>query len=364
MIYLCYFILLFTAIRFVTALVNFLSFKYLPEIVNLHELPKLSILIPARNEEANIGNLLQQLSKFTYTTFEIIVYNDKSTDKTADIINKHIYKQNNIKLINGVDLPENWLGKNHACHQLAKVATGDIFLFLDADVSVKNGLIERALTHLQKQGLHLLSIFPKQISKSTGEKISVPLMNWILLSLLPMVLIRKSQNPAFSAANGQFMLFKADSYRLQLPHELFRMHKVEDIETLRHFKKQNLKVDTLLGNDYIKCRMYTNLNDAIDGFTKNIFQFFGNSIVLTILVALLTTLAPLLLYLFIGIQITSIYICVVIGIRMLVSLASKQSVFSNLLYMIPQHIIFLVIITKGIIYNNRKKLIWKGRNIL
>ncbi len=351
-------------IRLATAVVNFVSFKYLPKTANLKESPKVSILIPARNEESNIDNLLHQLKTFTYSPFEIIIYNDKSTDKTSDVVNTHIANHNNIKLIEGIELPKNWLGKNHACHKLAQEASGEYFLFLDADVSVENGLIERALSYLQKHNLHLLSIFPKQIFKTVDEKISVPLMNWILLSLLPMLLIRKSGNPAFAAANGQFMLFRADTYKAQLPHKLFCKHKVEDIETIRHFKKQKIKSDTLLGNEFIKCRMYTSLNDAIDGFTKNIFQFFGNSIILTILIAILTTFAPLILFMFLGPIITGLYLCGIIGIRIFVSLASKQSVISNLVFMLPQHLVFLVIIARGIIYYNKKELIWKGRNIL
>lgn len=237
-------------------------------------------------------------------------------------------------------------------------------VFLDADVSVYNGLIERSLNHLQKHDLHLLSIFPKQIFKSPGEKISVPLMNWILLSFLPLILVRISRNPAFSAANGQFIMFRSDTYKRLLPHKLYRAHKVEDIAIIRHFKKQGLKSDTLLGNKYIECRMYTGAIEAIEGFTKNIFQFFGNSIFLTILVGIITTIAPFVVFLNFGVLAACLYVFGAVLIRIFVSLASKQSVFENLIFMIAQHLVFLLIISKGIINYKKKKLIWKGRNIL
>ncbi|MCG8698439.1 MAG: glycosyltransferase, partial [Bacteroidales bacterium] len=253
--------------------------------------------------------------------------------------------------------------KNFACYNLAQHATGDILLFLDADVEVRNGLIERALTHLQKHNIHLLSIFPQQHLKSAGEKISVPLMNWILLTLLPLFLIRASKNPAFSAANGQFMMFRADTYKKTQPHKEFRYHKVEDIATQRYLKKLGYKCDTLVGNEFIQCRMYEGLKDAINGFTKNIFEFFGNSILLTIVISITITIAPIIVFAYFGVFIGVLYVFGMILVRVFVSLTSKQPVFQNILVMIPQHTIFLVIILKGVVNYKRKELLWKGRNV-
>ena len=363
MIYFCYFLITLLIIRLLVAFVNYLSFAYLPKASPLASAPHVSILIPARNEEENIGTLLEQLSTFEYSMLEIIVYNDNSTDKTESIVKDWAVIKPNIKLINGAVLPQGWLGKNYACHQLSLAATGDIFLFLDADVSVKKDLIKRSISHLQKYELHLLSIFPKQIVKSFGEKVSVPLMNWILLSLLPLSLIRKSKNEVFSAANGQFMMFKAATYKAIWPHEKCKAHKVEDIAIIRLFKQKGFTSDTRLGDNDISCRMYVGLGDAIEGFTKNIFEFFGNSILATIFFGFLTSIAPFVVYFNMGVWWLTIYIAGIVLIRFFVSLASQQSVVQNLLLAFPQHIVFLLIIIKGLINNKQKKLIWKGRNI-
>lgn len=363
MIYFCYFLIILLVIRLLVAFVNYLSFAYLPKVTSLLDEPKVTVLIPARNEEDTIGTLLEQLTKFDYSELDIIVYNDLSTDKTESIVKDWAAINPNIKLINGGVLPQGWLGKNYACHQLALAATGDIFLFLDADVSVKNGVIKRSISHLQKYELHLLSIFPKQIVTSFGEKVSVPLMNWILLSLLPLFLIRKSKNEVFSAANGQFMMFKAATYKAIQPHEKCKSHKVEDIAILRLFKQKGLISDTRLGDSDISCRMYTALDDAIQGFTKNIFELFGNSILLTISFGVLTTIAPFVVYFNMGVLWLTAYIVGIVSIRIFVSLASQQSVVQNLLLAFPQHIVFLLIIIKGLINKKQKKLIWKGRNI-
>lgn len=351
-------------IRLLVAFVNYLSFAYLPKTTTLISVPSISILIPARNEEENIGTLLEQLSTFEYSMLEIIVYNDNSTDNTENIIKHWTEVTPNIKLINGETLPKGWLGKNYACHQLAEAATGDILLFLDADVSVKKGVIKRSIHYLQKHELHLLSIFPKQIVKSFGEKVSVPLMNWILLSILPIYLIRKSKNKIFSAANGQFMMFKADTYKKIWPHKRYKSNKVEDIAIIRLFKQKGLASDTRLGDNDISCRMYVGLDDAIEGFIKNIFQFFGNSILVTITFGILTTIAPFVVYLYMGLWWLTAYLIGIVCIRFFVMLASHQSVIQNILLAFPQHIIFLLIIIKGLINNKQKKLIWKDRNIL
>ena len=364
MIWGIYFLLFFFCTRFIVALVNFLSFHFLPLKPQLETNPTVTVLIPARNEEKNIASILNQLTNSTYQPLDIIVYNDKSTDKTEEIAAKFADENNNIRVLKGTELPEGWLGKNYACYNLAKHAKSEFLLFLDADVEVKDGLIEGALDYMLNYKLKLLSIFPKQIISSFGEQISVPLMNWILLSFLPLVLIRKSSNPAFSAANGQFMMFDASTYKKHQPHSLFRAHKVEDIAISQYYKKNSLLTDTMLGNNLIRCKMYSGLNEAVSGFTKNIFQFFGNSVALTILVGLITTLTPFMVYLYFGLSYLLMYIMASVLLRVFVSLASKQSVFKNLIFQIPQHIVFLYIIYKGIRTITKRELIWKGRNIL
>ena len=364
MIYFCYFLIGLLIIRLLIAVVNYLSFAYLAKVIPLAIAPYVSILIPARDEEENIGTLLEQLSTLEYSSHEIIVYNDHSADKTESIVQQWATRNPTIKIINGQQPPKGWLGKNHACHQLAQAASGDIVLFLDADVSIKKDFLNRSISYFQKYELHLLSIFPKQIIRSLGEKVSVPLMNWILLSLLPLALVRKSKNEAFSAANGQFMMFNAATYKAIWPHEKCKSHRVEDIAIMRLFKQKGLACDTRLGDNDISCRMYVGLDSAIAGFTKNIFQFFGNSILATICFGIITTIAPFILYFNMGIWWLIAYIAGIVSIRFFVSLASQQSVIQNVVLAFPQHLIFLVIIIKGLITNNHKKLLWKGRNIL
>ena len=364
MAYLGWFFLYFGAVRLLVAIINWLTFIHLPENIKLSYQPFISILIPARNEENNIGNLLVDLSTLKYQNFEIIVYNDNSTDNTAKIVEEYSSRNNSVKLINGGEPENGWLGKNYACHQLASQACGEMYLFLDADVRVENSLIEKSIAYMQKYNLELLSIFPKQIMTNIGAQLAVPLMNWILLSLLPLSLVRLSSWTSFSAANGQFMLFDALTYKQHSPHNHFKNNKVEDIAILHYFKEKKIKVATLLGDESIRCNMYNNLPEAIDGFSKNIFEFFGGSALITILFATITIFAPVYLYFFNGLAESILYIIFGLLIRIFISLASYQSVAKNTLLIIPQHFVFISIIYAAIINKKNKSFKWKNRNIL
>ncbi|PKO95807.1 MAG: hypothetical protein CVU12_08230 [Bacteroidetes bacterium HGW-Bacteroidetes-7] len=362
-------LLFFLTIRLIVSFVNF-TWNYLVrrELSNYCKakenelIPSWSILIPARNEENSIGNLLEDIIKLNDKPCEIIIYDDNSTDRTRDIVMEYQKRLPELRLIEG-ELPEGWLGKNNGCHKLASVAKGNYLLFLDADVRIDSNLATKYLNYAFSKNLSLLSIFPNQILENRDSKISTPIMNWILLSLLPLPLVKNCSWSSFSAANGQFMLFKADDYTLLKPHERFRMSRAEDIEISRYYKKERKLTATLAGDGSIRCNMYNRLNDAINGFSKNVFYFFGNSPFITITFAILTTLTPLWLFVFNGVIPGLASLAAVILMRIFVSLASKQSVGDNLKYLFHQQFVFMQIVAKAAVNRKKRVEIWKGRNI-
>lgn len=353
----------FAAIRLAVALINWLSQPYLPSYRRRSETDRVSVLVPARNEGENIGRLLSDLSEIEDEVCEIIIYNDISTDNTADIVRQFARKNKKIKLLDGQPLPAGWLGKNHACDCLALAATGDYFLFIDADVRIGKKTVARALTYSQEKKLDLLSVFPEQLMPNVGTRMAVPLMNWILLSLLPIVAVRLSPFVSMTAANGQFMFFESASYRRQKPHSKFRMSAVEDIAIVRNYKRNGLKIATLLGNNDVKCTMYKDLREAVNGFSKNLFQFFGGSRIICSLFAATTTIAPIFIFLTNGAKWGGIYLAIILFIRFFVSKASRQSALWNILLIIPQQFILWKIIIAAAARKAHKNLQWKGRNI-
>lgn len=130
---------------------------------------------------------------------------------------------------------------------------------------------------------------PKQVIKTFGERITVPNMNYILLSLLPLILVRKSGFPSLSAANGQFMFFRAHEYKMMQPYRTVRSDKFEDISIARLYKRHKIKTACMLGDESITCRMYSGIRESVSGFSKNVIAFFGYSFSLVIIFWLIST---------------------------------------------------------------------------
>ncbi|MHC1707056.1 MAG: glycosyltransferase family 2 protein [Bacteroidales bacterium] len=363
MISVAFFILSIALTRFVIALLN----RFNPHYLTNNQIPDqafVSILIPARNEENNLPALLKNLHNLDYDNKEVIIYNDQSTDRSGEILERGQMKYPWLRIIQGNDLPEGWTGKNHACNALAAEAKGEYLLFIDADVIFEPTAVKRAIATLEKQQLSLLSVFPEQIMRSTGERLTVPLMNWILLSLLPLILVRKSSLPSLSAANGQFMLFHAATYQKFHWHERFRDKVVEDILISRAAKKEGLKIGTFIGNHDIFCRMYQSGSQGVQGFSKNIHQFFGGSYLVLILFTIIVLSGFLWIYLAMPLWIFIIYLMLLTATEVLTSWTSRQNILLNLA-LHPGRMIFLFVITfTALVSHSRKKLSWKGRQII
>jgi hypothetical protein len=198
---------------------------------------------------------------------------------------------------------------------------------------------------------------------SAGERITVPNMNYILVSLLPLALVRRLSFPSLSAANGQFMFFRRKEYLATKPHEAVKADKVEDISIARMFKKRRLKIACMLGDDAITCRMYKGFREAVNGFSKNVIAFFGNSFLMAILFWTATTFGILAVaWCRQGIAIAA-YIAAYVLTRIFISMASRQNVFFNLLYIIPLQVSMGLFIWMAFINRKFRNFEWKGRKI-
>jgi len=362
MMYISFFVIAFAVLQLCIAFANMIIRPTLKSQSSRFD-GLVSVMIPARNEENNIINLLTDLQHQTYKNIEILVFNDQSTDRTTELVNEMAQYDKRIRLINSTGLPENWLGKNFACRSAAQLAQGDFFLFLDADVRLNEDAVNHSVEYMHKSKVSLMSVFPKQTMVSEGEKLVVPLMNYILLTLLPLFLVRFSKALSLSAANGQFMLFEAEAYRQTEPHELMKDEKVEDIRIARLFKKLNLSIACLTGSNDINCRMYHGYQESLNGFSKNVTMFFGNSYVLALLFWFITTWGFIPVLTALPILWFWLLNLIVLLTRIFVSVASRQQILSNLILIIPQQLSLGIIIFKSLQYKIRGNYEWKGRKI-
>lgn len=350
----------FLCFQLFNVLINFL-FRQAIAKTEIQNNDLISVLIPARNEENNIARLLDALQKLN-NNIEILVCNDHSTDKTEEIISRYQTTDQRIRLIESEVLPKGWLGKNHACYQLAKQASGKYLLFIDADVVISGNIIADAVSYAKKHKLGLLSVFPKQVLLTTGEKKAVPLMNYILLTLLPLIFVRMSPFKSHTAANGQFMLFESKTYFELEPHKQFKNSAVEDIAISKFYKKQKIKIACLIGEERIQCRMYDSYKDALNGFSKNIFMFFGNSPIMAFIFWAFVTLGivPIILY---NINLILLYLLGVLLIQFLYAIICRQSIIITIVYFPANMFFMLRVMINALIIKKQKKYLWKGRNI-
>ena len=355
-------IIFFLALRTFVSLANLITGIHLRDKKPL-TYPKVSMLIPARNEEAMLGKLLESLEKLDYPDFEVIVCNDHSSDNTNEILNWFAGENDNFHWFLGDRLPEDWLGKNFACHQLAKKSIGKYLIFIDADVELSKDAVSKAVACFQKKGLSLLSIFPQQRMESFAEKVTVPVMNWILQSLLPMILVQITGFPSLSAANGQFMMFDADNYRIKQWHSKVRNQNVEDISLARMIKAEGFKIAVLLGNEDVFCRMYQHLNEAITGFSRNIHEYFGGLRSIITVFWLTVCLGPVIVWAALGWFYLGIFLGLIAFNRIMVARASRQNIVWSVLLHPLQMISFTAIVYYNIYRRFKKETEWKGRKI-
>jgi len=355
-------LLIFLCLRVFISLVNLLSGLYLPDNKST-EFYKVSLLIPARNEEAALGRLLTGLQQLNYPDFEVIVCDDHSSDNTEEILNWFAGEDDRVHWFLGERLPVDWMGKNFACYQLAQKATGKYLVFLDADVELSPDSLTKAVSFFQDKRLSLLSVFPQQKMETIQEQMIVPMMNWILLSLLPMILVSKTTFPSLSAANGQFMMFERFSYLKYKWHSKVRNQNVEDIRLARMVKSEGLKIAVLLGNNDIYCRMYRQLDEAVLGFSRNIHEYFGGLRVVMIVFWLIIILGPFIVWAVLGPEYFGLLIALVIVNRMFVAIASRQNILSSVVYHPLLMINFTAIVFYNIYRRIKKETTWKGRKI-
>lgn len=352
----------FLILRFTVTLFNFISNPKLTYSVRQYK-KLVSILIPARNEAENILLLLQSISKQNYEYFEVIVLDDHSDDETFNLCKQFSEADNRFQVIKGEELPVGWLGKNFACYQLAKQAKGKYLMFLDADETVSNGLINNAVHRMELQRLTLLSLFTNQVMSSIGERLVVPLMHFVLLNLLPLRLVKLSGNPSFAAASGQFMFFNADDYHKNQWHLQVKNKVVEDIEIMKLVKGFNYLGEALLANGFVYCRMYKNLGEALNGFSKNLLAGFNYNVAGLLFYLLLVISGPPIIWYFGGLQLFLFAVSLIILSRIMISLSSGQNPWINLL-LHPFQMVFLVILSVLSIQKYLTKTItWKGRTI-
>ena len=271
-------LVVFLAVLLLIALSNLRAMRRLDEYACPPLFPRFSTLVPARNEEANIGPCVRSLLAQQYPNFQVIVLDDESSDGTWQVMATLVVEDDRLRVLKGKPLPDGWVGKNWACHQLAQAADGELLLFTDADTRHHPQTLLNAAAALIAEEADLVTAFPKQDVISWAERLVIPVLPWSILSFLPLGLAYRLRTRFLSAAIGQFMIFRRDAYEQIGGHAAVRQDAVDDVALVRRIKAHGLRWRLLYGNSRIRCRMYESLHQVYEGLTKNLFGIFENNV--------------------------------------------------------------------------------------
>jgi chlorobactene glucosyltransferase len=254
--------------------------------VALDPVPFVSVLIPARDEEANIEPCLNSLRQQEYQNFEILILDDNSSDGTATIVRRLASLDERICLVAGQPLREGWAGKPFACYQLAQKAKGDYLLFVDADTVHAPNMLRNVMSLAVGSGCSLISGFPRQIATSLSERVTIPLIYFIILSWLPLWWLQSSKKLKPSLAIGQFLLFPRDEYWRIGGHEAVKSKILEDvwlgIEVYRHGGR-HVAINL---TSTVSCHMYRSVSSMWEGFIKWMYSVAALSAVALLMMLL------------------------------------------------------------------------------
>jgi cellulose synthase/poly-beta-1,6-N-acetylglucosamine synthase-like glycosyltransferase len=274
---------------------------------NKRVLPPVSVLIPARDEEHSIRAAVEAVLASRGVELELIVLDDGSTDRTAEIVQEIAEKDLRVRLETAPSLPEGWNGKQHACWVLASLATHDVFCFLDADVRLGPEAMYRMVSEINyvesgkpgkrdkpdkrdkrdKRDKAMVSGFPAQKTVTFWEQLLLPLVHFVLLGFLPLVGERMTGWSAFGVGCGQFMMVRREPYFATGGHSACPETIHDGLRLPKLFRRHGFSTSVFdLSQDAI-CRMYLSGGEVWRGLTKNATEGMASWVRLPVFTVLL-----------------------------------------------------------------------------
>jgi hypothetical protein len=231
--------------------------------------PRISLLIPARNEAASIGPAVEAALASRGVDLEVLVLDDGSEDATAAVVTALAAGDARVRLLAGAPLPPGWCGKQHACAALAAASRYPLLAFVDADVRLAPDGLARLAAFLDASGADLVSGFPRQETGTLLEKLVLPLMNFLLLGFLPLGRMRRSPHPAYGAGCGQLFLTRRVAYERAGGHAAIRASLHDGLTLPRAFRAAGCRTDLCDATHLAVCRMYRTAGELWCGLAKN-----------------------------------------------------------------------------------------------
>ena len=349
-----------------TAILNALTFPRLNRAQPNINSPRVSVLIPMRNEGDIIAETVSSLLAQDYPNLEILILDDHSGDGSAEIALAAGAGDPRLRVLHGEPLPSGWLGKVWACHQLSRKANGEYLLFADADVRWQPNSISALMAEAARTNADLLNAWTTQITNSWGERLIVPLMAFSIHAYLPVLATHYLPWKVFVAANGQCMLFRRDAYQTIGGHAAIRDNILDDMSLAYAIKQNRLRFRSVDANGFIHARMYQNWEQVRDGFAKNILAGHGNNVLFLLVSTVFhwwQFILPLFLFIISSFEANwMMLIALSITTRALTAAVTRQRIGDSIF--LPVSVFLMTVIAmRSILWHFTGGPKWKGRRL-
>ncbi|GIF11892.1 glycosyltransferase [Actinoplanes teichomyceticus] len=326
---------------------------------------RVAVLLPLRDEAARVAPCLRSLlAQRGVADLTVHVLDDGSTDGTAEVVRAVAGEApgTRLRLHTGAPPPAGWLGKPHACHQLARLAgDADVLVFVDADVVLRPDAVAGAVDLLRRAGVALLSPYPKIVG---AGRLVQPLLQWSWLTFLPLRGMERSARASLAAAGGQWLVLDRAGYRAAGGHAAVRAEILEDIALARAVKRAGGRIALADGSRLATCRMYDSWRELADGYAKSLWASFGSAAGAAAVVVLLLLLyaLPPLAALVPGYALVALlaYLLGVTG-RVISARATGGRVLPDALAHPLSIALFAWLVARSFHLRRRRRLAWRGR---
>jgi glycosyltransferase involved in cell wall biosynthesis len=238
--------------------------------------PLVTAIVPAKDEEATLAECLASVCGQTYPRLEILVVDDRSTDRTGVIARQFARADPRVRMIAITELPPGWTGKTHALQVAAGGAQGDWLWFLDADTQHAPESLEIVMEYSRAHGAALASLLPEMRCETFWECVVQPLTSIVLMQAYPLLLVNSPKSPR-GFANGQYILIKREAYVAAGGHSAVHDRFVEDIALAERVKRLGFPIRVALARRLGSTRMYASLEQLIRGWSRILYDALGRS---------------------------------------------------------------------------------------
>ncbi len=352
----------------VVVLVNVLTWPAGRGGFNLRGL-RVSVLIPARNEESRIAQCLDTVLEQGNIVGEILVYNDHSTDATGEIVANYARKGPRVRSVDALPLPPNWCGKNYACFRLAHAAQSPWLLFIDADVRLAPRAVEAAVSEALRRNATMVSLWPRIAVGGLWEQILMPMLNFVVFTSYPTWLALKRTDASFGLAHGACILAHRDTYMRVGGHEVVRDEIFEDTRLARAWRQGGNSSICLDGQDLVCVRMYESVGEIWRGFQKNFYTAFHSRtmfwlflVVHTCVFALPFLALPVSIISGEGYAAWTIAVASILTARLALAVRFRQPAWTALFHPFAQSVLIVLGLSSWWRCASGKGVEWKGRS--